>query len=82
MSEFNELFEEINDNLNIKIAIFLFIIIVVVFSDLFNNIMFNYISGTKNELSNCPNTKGTLIQGVVVSCSYLLINLLNEEEII
>jgi hypothetical protein len=59
---------------NWKIALFLFALMVFVFSDVFMELTLNSFDGAIE--GDCPTTKGTVIQIIVVILSYIVLDLL------
>ena len=60
--------------INIKIAIFIFIMCIFIFSDLFiENVLNKFKDSVYND---CPTTKGTIIQSLLLAILYIIIDLL------
>jgi hypothetical protein len=69
------------EQIHMKSLVGLIIVMLLVFSDIFVDKFLNRVKGTTDG-SNIPNSKGTLIQVLIVTILYALINMVVEAEII
>jgi hypothetical protein len=77
-SDFPSMGIDLLKRVNIKIALFLFIIGIFIFSDIFSQILLpNYDDGT-----NTINSTGTIIQLMLLSIAYIILDLLDQGGVI
>lgn len=80
-SDFISMTAELFDKVNIKISFFLFILGILIFSDTFAEMFLIDIPGALDE-TDCPTSQGTILQLLMLTFGYLIIDLLSKGEII
>lgn len=80
-SDLISMFTDLIDKIHFKIAIFLFIVSIFIFSDSFVELFLTDIEDATDE-TDYPTSKGTFIQLILVTLSYIVIDLLASGEII
>lgn len=76
--DFSHMLVDLFKKINVKIAIFIFLIGIFVFSDLFIEIFLNKFNGAVD--GHETTTKGTMIQLMMISVSYIILDLLVQGE--
>jgi hypothetical protein len=78
--DFSSMLIDLTKKVNIKIAIFLFLLGIFIFSDLFIEMILSKFNGAVDGTETT--TKGTILQLLFMSISYIVIDLLVQGEIL
>lgn len=79
--DFITMFSDLFSKMNLKVAAFLFILGVLLFSDSFVDMFLIDMEGATDS-TDCPTSKGTVIQLLLLTLGYIIIDLLAKGEII
>jgi hypothetical protein len=78
--DFSSMLIDLIKKINFKVAIFLFFLGIFIFSDIFIDIVLNKFNDAVD--GNEPTTKGTIIQLLFITISYMAFDLLVQGEIL
>jgi hypothetical protein len=78
--DFSTMLIDLFKKVNLKIAIFLFLLGIFIFSDIFIEMILSQFSGSVE--GSETTTKGTIIQLIFISVSYIILDLLVQGEIL